>query len=80
MKKAIVQIGYTNYVLDTPKAIALFALLDEAEIYEKKYHSSSSTYTHHIYKREMDDDTQTLKLINKSFYDMAKLADKPIST
>ena len=52
----------------------------QQEIYEKKYHSSSSTYTHHIYKREMDDDTQTLKLINKSFYDMAKLADKPIST
>lgn len=79
MKKAIIQIGYTNYVLDTPKALALLELLTDAEVYETKYHVVEASYTHHIFQRESSYDTYTLKLITKAQYDMAKLADKPDS-
>jgi hypothetical protein len=37
MNKAIVQIGYNNYVLDTDKALKLLSLLEEAERYEHKW-------------------------------------------
>jgi hypothetical protein len=37
MNKAIVQIGYNNYVLDTEKALKLLSLLEEAERYEHKW-------------------------------------------
>jgi hypothetical protein len=78
MKKAIIRIGYYDYVLDTPKAIALLELLEETEMYESKYHTTDGgVSTHHIYKRETEDGTRPLRLLTKSFYDMAKLAGKP---
>jgi len=36
MSKLYVRIGYTNYVLDDQKALALIHLLEDAEIYEAK--------------------------------------------
>jgi Tfp pilus assembly protein PilE len=77
--KAVIKIDYTNYILDTDKAVAILNLLEGAEIYEQKYHAAKdgveSFYTQHIYDDEKTD-TQLL-LIKDEMYRMYKLAGKP---
>lgn len=77
--KAVMKIGYNEYVLDTDKAVAILNLLEGAQIYEQKYHPSKdgegSFYTHHIYD---DEKTEThLQLMKDEAYRMYKLAGKP---
>lgn len=79
MKKAIVQVGYTQYVMDTQKALTLLELLRGAEIYEHKWRKNSPA-THHIYQKDecdASDPFEILKLVPDAFYNMAKLAGKP---
>jgi len=77
--KAILRAGYTDYVLDTDKAVAILELLEGAEIYESKYHAktdkSESYSTYHIYK---DSEREfSLNIITDEKYKMYKLAGKP---
>lgn len=76
MTKAILAVGYTEYVLDLKDAVTVAELLSKAEKHEGKYHHSSSTRSHHIYENE-ESELASLKLITDSFYRMAKLAGKP---
>jgi hypothetical protein len=79
VKKAIVQVGFTQYVMDTQKAFTLLELLGDAEVYEYKWRKDAPA-THHIYnKQEKDksDPFEMLKLMPDSFYKLAKLAGKP---
>jgi hypothetical protein len=77
MTKAIVQIGYTNYVLDANKAVELAALLAECEVFEEKWRKTEEGGpTFHVYPQEHTN-LVTLKLMSKPLYNMAKLAGKP---
>lgn len=76
MTKAIVTVGYSEYVLDVKDALTVAEILGKAEKHEGKYHSHLSTRTHHIYENE-DSEFASLKLISDGFYRMAKLAGKP---
>lgn len=76
MTKAILSVGYSEYVLDVQDAIAIAEILGKAERYESAYHSGSSSRTHHIYESEASD-LGSLKLIPDGFYRMAKMAGKP---
>lgn len=76
MAKAIISLGYSEYVLDIKDALAVAEMLGKAEKHERKYHSSTSSSTHHIYESE-DTELGTLKLITDGFYRMAKMAGKP---
>ena len=77
--KAIFRVGYTEYVLDTDKAVSIIELLEGAEIYESKYHvktdTSESYSTYHIYKDSGRD--FSLNVITDEKYKMYKLAGKP---
>jgi hypothetical protein len=80
--KAIFRVGYTEYVLDTDKAISIIELLEGAEgaeIYESKYHAKTDTSesysTYHIYKDSERD--FSLNIITDEKYKMYKLAGKP---
>lgn len=82
--KAIVQVGYIKYVMDAEKAVKFMALLEEAEIYENRWHSNkdaegkdNSFYSHHVYNNEDITKFQTLEFMQEAFYKMAKLAGKP---
>jgi len=77
--KAIFKVGYTEYVLDTDKAVSIIELLEGAEIYESKYHAKTDTSesysTYHIYKDSERD--FNLNIITDERYKMYKLAGKP---
>lgn len=78
MKKAIIRVGYTDFVLDTQKALALLELLAEAEIYEEKWRSQEDGgATHHVYPQDTDAGLRQLRVVPTAFYHMAKMAGKP---
>lgn len=80
MSKVVVNLGYRNVVVDADKALALAAILEDAEVYESKYHSAQdgkpSYNTHHIYPMTQDN-TFTMQLITNESYNLYKLAGKP---
>lgn len=75
MKRAIVQVGYTQYVMDTEKAITLLGLLEQAEIYETKWVDKGAN-THHIYEQD-NTAMKNMQLLPETLYRLAKLAGKP---
>lgn len=79
MTKAILSVGYNEYVLDIKDALTVAEIFGKAERHARTYHSSTSSYTHHIYDGE-DHELGTLRLISDNFYRMAKMAGKPEKT
>ena len=75
--KAIVQIGYREYVMEAEKALTLLGLLEGAERYEEKYRGNGQSTTYHVYNDEDTERYKTLKLIDDKAYKLAKLAGKP---
>lgn len=75
MRKAIVSVGYNQYVLDVDKAVQLIELLDEAELYEDQWAKDQTHY--HIYPQDARDLVRSLKIIPAAFYRVAKMAGKP---
>ena len=74
-QKAVVSLGYREFVLDADKALTLLGLLEDAEMYQEKYRQGGVN-TFHVYQNE-EPTTMTLKLLPKKLYDLAKLAGKP---
>lgn len=73
--KAIVKVGYKDYVMDAEKAIAFLKLLDDAEVYENKW--NQTTTAHYIYAQDNNDHVRELRILPDALYRMAKLAGKP---
>lgn len=80
MSKVIINLGYRHVVLDADKALALIGMLEDAEMYESKYHSAvdgkSSYNTHHIYPMTQDN-AFTMQMVTNESYNLYKLAGKP---
>lgn len=80
MSKVIVNLGYRSIVLDAEKAIAIAELMQDAEMYQSKYHSAEngnpSYNTHHIYPIEPDNGF-SMQMLTTESYNMYKLAGKP---
>jgi len=74
-QKAVIQIGYREYVIDADKALTLLGLLEDAELYREKY-SQGGINTFHVYPSE-EAQPATLKLLPRKLYNLAKLAGKP---
>jgi len=81
MSKAIVRVGYEDYVVDADKALAVVEALAGAERYESKYHSAldgvSAHYTHHVYDVEVEKKFD-IQVISPKFYLLCKMAGKPV--
>ena len=83
--KAIIKLGYKDYVLNVEDAVKIMELLENAERYETQYYraeeseTGESYHSHHIYD-EIEDD-RALQLLSDKTYRIAKLAGKakPIS-
>lgn len=75
--KAIVQIGYKNYVMDASKALTLLGVLDGAEVYDTKWDSQTKTTSYFVYEQDNGDNIREMKLLPDALYKLAKLAGKP---
>lgn len=77
MSKVIVSLGWSaEYVMDADKALTMLELLKDAEIYKEIYRSADKGGTsYHVYPQEKE--ICTMKVLSKSFYNLAKLAGKP---
>ena len=81
MGKAIVSIGYTDYVMDISDAVTLMEIMSKAENYKVKhaYGSDLPTATsYHIWEQEPTSKGGVgISLLPDTVYRVAKLAGKP---
>ena len=82
MAKVIVEIGYTQYVLEVKQALLVIEALSSSERYERKYHNPAapepSFQTHHIYPVEIGSgETVKMQLLPDESYRLYKMAGKP---
>lgn len=81
MSKAIVRVGYEDYIVDADKALAIVEALADAERYDMKYRREEggvpAHHTHHVY--DVDTDKKfDVQVISNKFYLMCKMAGKPV--
>lgn len=78
MAKALIQFGYSSYVLDAQAALKLTELLAEAELYEEKWRKvEEGGTTHHVYPQNDSESIRIIKILPNSLYQIAKMAGKP---
>lgn len=75
--KAVLKIGYENYVVDVARATEIMEVLQNSERYEKHWDGVSGTNNYHIWDEQEEVDTVNLELIPDKLYRMAKLAGAP---
>lgn len=73
--KAIVSVGYKNYIMDAEKALAFLSMLEDAEVYESKWVDKNTA--HFVYPQDGNDTVREMRLVPEALYRMAKLAGKP---
>lgn len=74
--KAIITLGYTDYVMDAEAAAQIAAALTEAEHYKSRYRAGGKS-THHIWRNHEVSDVMHVKYISDQTYNMYKLAGAP---
>jgi hypothetical protein len=78
MTKAVIQIGYDNYILDAKDAINIMEMLDKADVWQEKYQSHADGGTLYFAYPPCDADSiRNIKIVPENLYKMAKLAGKP---
>lgn len=78
MAKALIQFGYSSYVLDAQAALKLTELLADAEIYEERWQRpEEGGTTHHVYPQDNSESMRIIKIMPNALYQMAKMAGKP---
>ena len=78
----VVDLGYRSIVLHREDAIKFVEILENAEIYERKWWSAEkrkekgmdAEYTYHVYSMDSE---MPMRIITDGHYQMAKLAGKP---
>lgn len=73
--KAIVKIGYTQFVLAPEDALKVVSVLMNAEIFESKYRGDKGS-TYHVYEQEGQ--TMAIEMMPDTKYQICKLAGKPV--
>lgn len=75
--KALIKIGYHEYVLDITEAVKLMALFEKAEFYEDQWHPADGdidSYTsHHIGSLKIDNFPK-MKIMPSDLYHVALIA------
>jgi hypothetical protein len=79
MSKAVVRVGYTEYVMDMSDAVALIEIMSKAEHLKirRDYNVSPNVTCYHIWEQDVDHDQITIQLLPNAIYRVAKLAGKP---
>lgn len=74
MPKAVINIGYKDYVVELEEAFSIARAICGGERYESKYNGGNSTI--HAYQ-DSDRDGLNIRIITDETYRLAKLAGKP---
>lgn len=78
MTKAVISLGYKDYVLDAEDALAILKLLANAELFKEKWASKDDGgSSYYVYPQGADEAKLNLHLITDDLYRMAKLAGRP---
>jgi len=73
--KAIVKIGFKEFVMDAQEALQVAGILMHAELFESKYHGDKGS-TYHVY--EQDGTGINIEMMSHNRYQLCKLAGKPV--
>ena len=78
MPKAIVNFGYSDYIVDAEDALTLYNILAKAERYKRDYRSKDEGGPlHYVWEQDNEDEMRNFTIMSDSLYRMAKLAGKP---
>jgi hypothetical protein len=81
MSKALIRVGYNDYVMDISDAVTLMEIMSKAENYKTKTDYSGpkpNTTAYYIWEQEPTNrDSVTISLMPDAVYRVAKLAGKP---
>ena len=80
MSKALIRVGYNDYVMDISDAVTLMEIMSKAENYKAKtdYNVKPTTTAYYVWEQEPTNrDSVTITLMPDAVYRVAKLAGKP---
>lgn len=80
MSKALIRVGYNDYVMDISDAVTLMEIMSKAENYKAKhdYNAKPTTAAYYVWEQEPTSrDSVTITLMPDAVYRVAKLAGKP---
>jgi len=80
MSKAIIRVGYNDYVMDISDAVTMMEIMGKAENYKVKhdYNAKPTATAYYIWEQEPQSrDSVTISLMPDAVYRVAKLAGKP---
>ena len=77
MPKAIVTIGYDDFIVDAQDALKLHEIIAKAERYKQRYRSrDEGGPLHYVWPQDDEDSTKNIRIISDDLYRVAKLAGK----
>jgi hypothetical protein len=80
MSKAVIRVGYNDYVMDISDAVTVMEIMGKAEHYKTKhdYNAKPTATAYYIWEQEPHNkDSVTISLMPDAVYRVAKLAGKP---
>ena len=80
MSKALIRVGYNDYVMDISDAVTLMEIMSKAENYKVKhdYNAKPQTTAYYVWEQEPTSrDSVTITLMPDAVYRVAKMAGKP---
>lgn len=80
MSKALIRVGYNDYVMDVSDAVTMMEIMGKAENYKVKhdYSAKPATSAYYIWEQEPTSrDSVTISLMPDAVYRVAKMAGKP---
>ena len=78
MTKAIIRIGYDQYVMEAKDALTIHEILAKAECFKREYRSKDDGGPlYYIWEQDVDSESRGFEIMPDNLYRMAKLAGKP---
>ena len=80
MSKALVSIGYVDYVLDIGDAVTLMEIMSKAELYKvvTNYNTKPNAHAYYVWEQEPTHKANVVaQLLPDAVYRVAKMAGKP---
>ena len=78
MTKAIIRIGYDQFVMDAEDALTIHEILAKAECFKRNYRSKDEGGTlYYVWQQDAETEPRNIEIMPDNLYRMAKLAGKP---
>ena len=78
MTKAIIRLGYDQYVMEAKDALTIHEILAKAECFKREYRSKDDGGPlYYIWEQDVDSESRGFEIMPDNLYRMAKLAGKP---